>query len=533
MRRIVLCAALTTVIVGCPGDDKPPPTDARLGDSLSLASIEITPAEQSLEVTLAGGQQASFEATGIKADGDRVPLAGVAAWTVDEPTKGSVKGGMFTAKGVGGVVTVRATAGGVSTTATLNLMLRDQIAEDGLSATDRAKLDAATSTGAEAATLLYPEDGTMIPPNLAPMHFQWTEGPAADAIYRVTFKNGVADVSYDTSKEDWRPPLDVWTALLESGKGDSFQIELRSVSRAGGQLYAAAVLTLEISTVPLSGTIYYWATGKREDLKNGIMRLAFDTPEATDYFSEATSGTGRCVGCHALSRDGTKMMLVEYDEVFTNYMVGLEVSSKQRTLAQDTHQGDFFTFSPNSIELVSSLQGTLTRRQTSDGQLIETLDFAGQKASHPDWSADGSKLALVLYPTKYDDDYHFCGGSVAIHDWQQDTTTTLVNSTGDDDNNYYPVISPDGAFVVFNKSGSPNPLSNNDCGLYANPGAELFIVASSGGAPLRLDHANGKVARVNNSWAKWAPAGSSDEVWWLAFSSMRDYGSLLQNSKMP
>ncbi|MBW2734435.1 MAG: hypothetical protein JRH20_18770, partial [Deltaproteobacteria bacterium] len=106
-------------------------------------------------------------------------------------------------------------------------------------------------------------------------------------------------------------------------------------------------------------------------------------------------------------------------------------------------------------------------------------------------------------------------------------------STGDDDNNYYPVISPDGAFVVFNKSGSPNPLSNNDCGLYANPGAELFIVASSGGAPLRLDRANGKVARVNNSWAKWAPAGSSDEVWWLAFSSMRDYGSLLQNSKMP
>lgn len=533
MKKIALSVALVTFVAACPGDEKPPPVDAGPSDSLRLASIEITPAEQSLEVTLAGGQQTSFEATGVDAEGTRIPVTNIGAWTVEDITKGEIDRGTFTAKGVGGVATVRVTAGGVSATAQVNLMLRDAIAEDGLSAADRAKLDGAASAGAEAATLLYPEDGTMIPPNLAPMHFQWNEGPGADAIYRITFKNSFVNVSYDTSQRDWRPPAETWTALSESAKGDSFELELRSVSRGGGQLYAAATIVLEVSKVPLSGTIYYWATGKREEQKNGIMRLAFDMPEATDYFTEATNGTGRCVGCHALSRDGTQMMLVEYDDIFTNFIVGLEVSSKERKLAQDAHQGDFFTFSPNSSEFVSSLQGTLTRRQTSDGQLIETLAFQGQKASHPDWSADGAKLALVLYPSQYDDDYHFCGGSIALHDWQAGTTTTLVSSTSDDDNNYYPVISPDGAYIVFNRAGSPNPLSNNECGLYANPGAELFVVASSGGTPLRLDRANGKVARVNNSWAKWAPARSTDEVWWLAFSSTRDYGALLNNSQMP
>ena len=36
--------------------------------------------------------------------------------------------------------------------------------------------------------------------------------------------------------------------------------------------------------------------------------------------------------------------------------------------------------------------------------------------------------------------------------------------------------------------------------------------------------------KVTNTWAKWAPSSSSVGVWWLAFSSTRDYGAVLINS---
>jgi hypothetical protein len=83
-------------------------------------------------------------------------------------------------------------------------------------------------------------------------------------------------------------------------------------------------------------------------------------------------------------------------------------------------------------------------------------------------------------------------------------------------NNYYPTFSPDGAWVLFNRS-----MSNHDS--YDSPDAQVWVIAKGGGAPIALARARAG----GDSWPKWTPdvqkyRGRS--LMWFTFSSRRAYG---------
>ncbi len=89
---------------------------------------------------------------------------------------------------------------------------------------------------------------------------------------------------------------------------------------------------------------------------------------------------------------------------------------------------------------------------------------------------------------------------------------------------YYPDFSPDDAYIAFNRV--PNTMLQ----VYYREDAELYIVPSKGGDPIRLaanDPAactNLKGNAVHNSWAKWAPLKQSANgatYYFIAFSSSR------------
>jgi hypothetical protein len=86
-------------------------------------------------------------------------------------------------------------------------------------------------------------------------------------------------------------------------------------------------------------------------------------------------------------------------------------------------------------------------------------------------------------------------------------------------NNYYPTLSPDGQWVLFNRArGSA----------YDNAAASVWVVPTDGSRPpLELARANLR-AMLGNSWARWAPFVQRDELGtarlWFTFSSRRDYG---------
>ena len=111
---------------------------------------------------------------------------------------------------------------------------------------------------------------------------------------------------------------------------------------------------------------------------------------------------------------------------------------------------------------------------------------------------------------------------------------------------YYPAVSDDSAFVVFNESScSGPPTSSNDgygsspCDGYDDPSARLRLISSKGGTPAELDRASGRTSgwptadTWANSWSRFSPQHGTFQgktLYWVTFSSRRPYGATLSGS---
>jgi hypothetical protein len=126
-------------------------------------------------------------------------------------------------------------------------------------------------------------------------------------------------------------------------------------------------------------------------------------------------------------------------------------------------------------------------------------------------------------------------------------TPTLVVPRVTNASEYYPSISDDSAFVVFNESscnGPPTPTQDgygsSPCDGYDDPSARLRVVATTGGTPLELDQASGRTSgwpttsTWTNSWPRFSPTHATYQgktLYWIAFSSRRPYGAVLAGSQ--
>jgi hypothetical protein len=91
-------------------------------------------------------------------------------------------------------------------------------------------------------------------------------------------------------------------------------------------------------------------------------------------------------------------------------------------------------------------------------------------------------------------------------------------------NEYYPTLSPDDAFIAYNRTPAQEDM-------YYAPNGEVYVVAGAGGTPTRLA-ANDPPAcmgvrspGVTNSWPKWSPEYPKchgQTYYWLIFSSARE-----------
>ena len=81
---------------------------------------------------------------------------------------------------------------------------------------------------------------------------------------------------------------------------------MRGTDDNGTAVGKSATFTIQFSKDDVRGGLYYWTTSS----DTGIMRWNFGNTTATT--AERFIGTqftgGTCVGCHALSRDGTKIV---------------------------------------------------------------------------------------------------------------------------------------------------------------------------------------------------------------------------------
>jgi hypothetical protein len=169
----------------------------------------------------------------------------------------------------------------------------------------------------------------------------------------------------------------------------------------------------------------------------------------------------------------------------------------------------------------------------------------GEFQSDPFWSQDGKFLVFTSFATPNTDPNNPTGlngdmkrgGQIAIassdgtviHDDARVLVPRQANVTS-----YYPAISNDSKFIVFNQStcgAEPDPVrgagyGNQSCDGYDDSTATLWLTTPEGRTPVPLTNANGQ-PMMSNSWPRWSPDSGrfrGKNLYWVAFSSRRAYG---------
>lgn len=377
-------------------------------------------------------------------------------------------------------------------------------------------------------TLVYPPDGVLLPPNMNQLEVHFLPA-AGQTLFELAFHG--ATRSYTAyfgctavgSGCVYALPSDFWSDFVNTARGQApVSYTLRGVNgSAPGAVGTSATRSISFSDQDLTAGIYFWNTG------GTVERYDWGLPgaNAETWMDARTGGASFCVGCHVLSRDGTRAVVGKDIPSPANYNL-FDVATRAQ-LQGNAGTGDFFSFSPDGQMLLSSDGITISWQDLVAG--TQRSSAIVPSGTMPDWSPSGAR---VVFAKPRSAPFFSAPGvdSAALEVTTFDGSgfspeTTLVPFNGQ--NNYYPAYAPTGDWVVFNRSPSNSESFSNaapdpDAGKV--PDGELWAVASGGGTPLRLDQASNPGAC---SWPKWAPVVSDyfgGKALWITFSSQRPYG---------
>ena len=453
--------------------------------------------------------------------------------------------------------------------------------------------------------VVYPVDGVLVPPNMNVLSVQWTPFANGYSEFEVDFENAITDTRVITkcakqTQDTSQPPaasggcellLDAktWAFLANANRGgDPVTISVRGTTNGACASTSTNSVKLSFASEDLLGAIYYWKSTVTSNGTGGqiwVKSFGDSNPEQQVTGVAGSALAASCNGCHALSRDGLRMVVYsddddsddEYGDV-TGSLIDMTTKMPIGTAYAGRGSGQppgFSTLSPtHSQYLTSNGLGTMptnnfTLWNGNTGTQTSTITFgnAGERPTMPDWSPDGASVVYVL-PSKVgawdqgggggggggggrnDDDHEFGGSLYTIPysgNGQFGTPAPFLASKGE--NNYYPSYSPDGQFVVFDRAPNdpsvsaidgctgtaPQVVCPNDS--FSNPAARLTLVPNAAGSnPIDLEHANGSPVaspqKLSNSWPRWSPFVQTyrgSRLLWVAFSSTRDYGVLVRN----
>lgn len=536
MRVYTLFSALLAVLAACheqelPGYDAAVPPFAILvtpGEvKLDLAHDQVV--EQAYRAVAYYGQAPALD--GGQGDAG-VPPGGIevtdqVAWSVETPSMGRFVGSTFRTEideqgqvvpaRHGGVTRVLAELQGTTGAAQLTVFYTKHFFGPKAPPDAATKFGGATVAG-RAPKILYPHDGTLFPPNLGKLEIQWAKGSGND-LFEVQISSKVLDLRLYTVEDAFELDAAAWQAMALGNRESEVTVVVRGTAVGNtAQKGVSPNIKLGFSGANVKGGLYYWVVSQSD----GIYRYNFDTPTAPAEPYYTAEHANDCIGCHAVSRGGDK---VAFTKSGGNGNTAILDTQTRVPIIDSKYRGNIQTFSPAGTEVIVAHMGALTRRSVATGDEVETLPTGPGKATHPDWSADGTAVTFVrVADADYTDDVHFTNGSVMVITQEGSSWSApqeLVKGGGGV-NNYYPTFSPEGDWILFNRSTGDS---------YSDEDANLYIVKPSGGAPIALARLNG--TKLSNSWPRWSPfiqAHKGATIYWLTFSSVRDYGIKLLNS---
>lgn len=370
--------------------------------------------------------------------------------------------------------------------------------------------------------IVYPSHETMFPVNVSHIRHEWVAGGAND-LFRLVFTGAKTTTTIYTTKREWEPTDEQWDWIAESNRGGAVTVVVSALQTAAPQsIWQSKSITLHYSAVEVEGALYYWSTGSA-----GIMKaLVSDRIPEKFYTDPKATDANTCVACHTLSRDGKRLAVNYGGEKLKEVSVPARAAIVPATGAP-TRDGGWSTFSPDGKQLLIASKGVLTLLDSDTGATVGPnaglVSLGGKLGTHPDWSALGDKVVVSMASKIGNKDME--GGSIAIVPYTNGTWGTpqvIVPSTGANDNNFFPVFSPDSKFIAYvHADGSSKDEVTS----------VLRLVPTAGGAPIELTRLNRRVnnvdgvMKVGDSMPTWAPS-TKPGVFWLAFSSVRAYGTL-------
>jgi hypothetical protein len=559
------------------GGDMNAATTTALAVTPAMATIALQPGTSA--GSYSGGTALTARAT--DASGTSRDVTSAVLWSASDPSLSVDAGGHVKATVVGSY-TVTAMLDSQSASATINVTLDTSAPIGGFQSGDTGKLDG--MPGAGTPTIVYPLAGSLFPINIAPIEIHVQKSDPSQTLARVTLTVGttLAFKFYAVCQASPNPtqfpnacivPISgAYSAQLAAASASAdVSLQVRLAAADGSNLAESAARSLAWSSMPLSGGLYYWTTAGKSDtsFNTAVARYDFsgDSSAPQIWLSSAQApavpnGQTQCIGCHALSPDGHKLAF-SLGGSTPGFFALYDVATRSVTTQNMTQKYvNMTTFSPDGSEMVNMAYGALTLRSAdANATVISDKLFATtvkEQMSHPFWSPDGSAMAFVSWmPGMFgalNDGTHITGDMV------QGAQIWIVPSDGksftgapkllvprsplDGGGNatyssYYPAISDDGAWVVFDRSscsGPADPIASDwgagACDGYNDYSAQLMLVGTGGGTPALLANANG-TQTWTNSWPRWSPDHGlfrGNKLYWIAFSSRRDYGLALQGS---
>ena len=399
--------------------------------------------------------------------------------------------------------------------------------------------------GMEGLQFLYPSPPALVlPADLAPIVFEWQASgpkppapmptpppaagmpaPPADPMkpdpmkdkakaemdpllaYELRARSDRADVRVYVAAQHADFPRSTWTDLLREHTGATLRIELRGVRQSGAFVHAKP-LELRVRAA-LHGAFYSFSTTAKGVMRGELSRthesLSLPSPDARGAPSAG------CVGCHALSHDGKRgLAAVGGSESLFSWSFANGAAGP--TLEATEQSGDyaFGAFDLTAARIARVQAGRLSIFNADTGTLLQQTPAPLLAASTaPDWSPDSRFIALVLQTDK--------GSSLATVAVALDGSLSepqVLVSSGKDESFLWPVYSPDGAFIAYERRKGPMREAKD---------ARLFLVRTSGGDPIELNALREKP--MSDASAPSFVPGDTPERAYLVFSSRRPVGS--------
>jgi hypothetical protein len=447
-------------------------------------------------------------------------------WLVDHPNIGTIdRDGIFTVTDAGGRTTVRALYGGSQASAPVTVGADEVIVVAGADGLPNLFEAADIAAGTPGPAMAYPSDQTLFPRNIAPVLFQW-EG-SSPGRYRLRLSSGGALLTVYTTDWNWQAAVDVWQALANSSAGLDVTVQAARLN-ADNDVELGPEITIEFSGAEVGGAVYYWAPSA---VSSGIVRLPVGATSPEPFL---VGSVFNCVGCHALSPDGSRLAYTRSAGGTPIGSLGVIGTDEARTVyVNESIDGYYPTFAPDNVRLAVARGGNIVIVSSDTGRdetVLRAPDNLG--ASYPAWSPRGD-IAFSAGTSPAGREIPGMGdmGGLGISEagiarvradgeaWSSpEWLVRRGDAGGGDENLFYPSYSPDGLWLAFNRAeaavmagGSPD-------------GSQVWIVDSEGEQPIHLELGSGG-ASVTNSWPKWAPA-TQDGRLWIAFTSSRPYGRM-------